>query len=380
MRSSVAFVQRRVPHYREAFFAGLHEHLGQRGVSLDVIVGDPDAHLSSLDPSRPRWLSTVRSQRIAIGGREVIWQGAVRATASHDLIITDLSPRIVSNLVLIGRSRLGGPQLGGFGHGRDFGSARTPGPRSAHGFLVRSVDWWFAYNDLSRDIVIDLGFPPGRTTAINNTIDTKQLSDAVDDCRRTGTNDLRRSLGIAGSPVALFCGSLHWGKRLGFLFDAALCLRRSFPRFTLLVLGDGPGEEEVKAFAGAHDWVHYFGRVVGVDRAKYFALADVMLMPGLVGLVVLDSFAARVPLVTTDWPFHSPEIDYLCHAENGWRSPDTLDAYVDAVALLLNDHELRQRLQQGCADAVKRYPLEQMVSRFSDGILSALHGHEGAPS
>jgi hypothetical protein len=41
-----------------------------------------------------------------------------------------------------------------------------------HGRLVRSVDWWFAYNDLSRDTIVSLGFPPGRVTSVNNTIDT----------------------------------------------------------------------------------------------------------------------------------------------------------------------------------------------------------------
>ena len=97
-----------------------------------------------------------------------------------------------------------------------------------------------------------------------------------------------------------------------------------------------------------------------------------MLMPGLVGLVVLDSFASAVPMVTTDWPFHSPEIQYLEHGENGWRSPNTLDAYVDAVARLLSDDELRAHLRRGCDEATARYPMQGMVTRFADGIVAAL--------
>jgi glycosyltransferase involved in cell wall biosynthesis len=373
--ASVAFVQRRVPHYREAFFAGLFEHLRQREISLDVIVAGSDAHSASVEPDRPPWRSTARGRRLAIATQELIWQGVVRATAAHDLVITELSPRIISNLALIARSHRGGPKVAGFGQGRDFGSTRTPGPRSANGLLVRSVDWYFAYNDLSRAALLAQGFPPDRITTIFNTIDTRQLRDAVQDQRRRGTEDLRRSLGIAGGPVALYCGALYRGKRLDFVFDAALRLRRSFPDLALVVVGDGPCEEEVRAFAGAHDWVHYVGRVIGIERATYLATADVMLMPGRAGLVVLDSFAAGVPLVTTDLPFHGPEIGYLRHGENGWCSPNTLDAYVDAVSRLLADDELRRRLQRGCAEAAERYPLEQMVSLFSDGIIGAL-GHE----
>lgn len=372
MSGAVAFVQRRVPHYREAFFAGLYEHLGERGITLDVMVAGGEANGAPVPRDAPVWLSAIGAKRLAVKGREVIWQDVLRATASHDLVITELSPRIISNLALVARSRAGGPLVGGFGHGRNFMSTHTPGPRSAHARLVRSIDWWFAYNDLSREAVMSFGVPPTRITAVNNTIDTKQLTDAVDAHRRDGVDELRRSLGIAGTPVAIFCGSLYARKRLDFVFDASLRLRRTFPELQLVVLGDGPCEADVRAFAGAHEWVHYAGRVVGAERAKFLAVADVMLMPGLVGLVVLDSFAAGVPMVTTDWPFHSPEIQYLAHGENGWCAKNTIDAYVEAVALLLADDELRAHLRRGCAEALERYPLEGMVTRFGEGIVGAL--------
>ena len=229
MSGAVAFVQRRVPHYREAFFAGLYEHLGERGISLDVMVAGGEANGAPVPRDAPAWLSAIGARRLAVKGREVIWQDVLRATASHDLVITELSPRIVSNLALVARSRLGGPLVGGFGHGRNFMSTHTPGPRSAHARLVRSIDWWFAYNDLSREAVMSFGVPPARITAVNNTIDTKQLTDAVAAHRRDGVDELRRSLGIAGAPVAIFCGSLYARKRLDFVFDAALRLRRTFP-------------------------------------------------------------------------------------------------------------------------------------------------------
>lgn len=372
MSPAVAFVQRRVPHYREAFFAGLHEDLRQRGISLEVMVAGPQAQPAALSPTVPPWQSTIGARRLAAAGREVIWQNVVRATAAHDLVITELSPRIISNLALLARSRRGGPRVGGFGHGRNFASTRIPGPRSAHGRLVRSLDWWFAYNDLSREALLALGVAAARITPVNNTIDTKLLADAVASHRGADPVELRRSLGIEGAPVAIFCGSLFARKRLDFIFDSVLRLRHDFPDLNLLFVGDGPCEAQVRAFADVHDWVHYVGRVVGAQRAKYLAASDVMLMPGLVGLVVLDSFAAKVPLITTDWPFHSPEIQYLLHGENGWCAKNTLDAYVEAVALVLGDHELRARLRRGCEEATALYPMQGMVTRFAEGIVAAL--------
>lgn len=373
MTSAVAFVQRHVPHYREAFFSGLHEQLGRDGVSLDVLIGPAEAKAAFAEPDHP-WLSTIRVRRVAVSGRELLWQDAVRATAAHDLVITELSPRIVSNFALVARARLGGPPVAGFGHGRNFGSSRLPGRATPHGLLARYVDWWFAYNDFSKDAVASLGFPPERITAVNNTIDATRLQETVDEQRREGMTALRRRLGLEGAPVAIFCGSLHERKRLSFLFEATVRLREAFRDLAVIVVGDGPCAADVETFASVHTWVHHVGRQIGGDRAKYLAVADVMLMPGLVGLVLIDSFAARVPLITTDWPFHSPEIDYLRHGENGWRSADTLDSYVAAVTQVLRDDELRARLQRGCAEAARRYTLEHMILRFSDGIVAAL-GH-----
>lgn len=370
--SSVAFIQRRVPHYREPFFAGLYDDLRGRGMTLDVMVSGNDPSSAVVGPDGPPWLSKIGGRQVVVGGRQAVWQDSLRTTASHDLVITELSPRIVSNLALVRRSRRGGAKVAGYGHGRNFGSTRVPGPRSPHARLVRMPDWWFAYNDLSRETVESMGFPAARITTVNNTIDSEPLAAAVAEHRRGGVDELRRSLGLAGGPVAIFCGSLTTRKRLDFVFDAALELRGRFPGLRLLVLGDGPCEPEVRAFAAEHDWVSFPGRVVGLERARYLAVSDVMLMPGLVGLVVVDSFAAGVPLITTDWPFHSPEIQYLSHGENGWRAPDTLDSYVAAVAQILADDELHARLVRGCDDARELYTMQNMVTRFADGIMAAL--------
>ena len=50
------------------------------------------------------------------------------------------------------------------------------------------------------------------------------------------------------------------------------------------------------------------------------------LLPGAVGLGVLDSFAFDVPLVTVDLPYHGPEIDYVRDGENGVKLPAQTDA------------------------------------------------------
>ena len=83
MSASVAFVQRRVPHYREAFFSGLHDSLRERGIGLDVMVSAQDAAGPPVAPAGPSWLSAIGGRRLAVAGREVVWQELACAASAR---------------------------------------------------------------------------------------------------------------------------------------------------------------------------------------------------------------------------------------------------------------------------------------------------------
>ena len=147
------------------------------------------------------------------------------------------------------------------------------------------------------------------------------------------------------------------------------------PGFRLLVAGDGPDRPIAEAAARQHPWLTYLGRVEGVEeRAKLLAAADALLVPGLVGLVVLDGFAAGVPLVTAAYSYHSPEIEYLEPEVNGVavREAESVEAYAAAVVRVLRDRVLRERLRAGCLESAGRYTVEAMVGRFATGVTRAL--------
>jgi hypothetical protein len=95
-------------------------------------------------------------------------------------------------------------------------------------------------------------------------------------------------------------------------------------------------------------------------------------MPGLVGLGILDCFALETPLITTEFQFHSPEIDYLQNGINGIISENSLESYVQAVQLVLTSDTLLQRLIDGCRKSAPIYCTEKMISNFAGGIYGAL--------
>ena len=123
-----------------------------------------------------------------------------------------------------------------------------------------------------------------------------------------------------------------------------------------------------------HSWIKYIGPKFDQEKVPYFMLSKLFLMPGVVGLAVLDAFALAVPLVTTAVPGHGPEIGYLDDGTNGVvvQQAQSPVAYAEMVTDLLRDEERRQLLVAGCRAAADIYTVENMVERFAIGVSQAL--------
>jgi glycosyltransferase involved in cell wall biosynthesis len=122
------------------------------------------------------------------------------------------------------------------------------------------------------------------------------------------------------------------------------------------------------------DWIHYLGAKNDVEKVPYWAISKLLLMPGAVGLVVLDSFALGIPMVTTAVQTHGPEIDYLDDGVNGIIVPewDSAESYAIAVVNLLRDESRRQKMSENCLSVSENYTVEKMAEFFAKGICSAL--------
>jgi glycosyltransferase involved in cell wall biosynthesis len=185
---------------------------------------------------------------------------------------------------------------------------------------------------------------------------------------------VRNELGLNSENVAVYTGGLYPNKRIDFLLDAAILIRKTIPDFELIVIGDGPDRDRVSVAASRHPWIHDIGPKNDQAKVPYWALAKLLLMPGLVGLVVVDSFALGVPLVTTDFPYHSPEIDYLENDINGLLVPCGPSAghYATAVADLLLDPTRLERLRAGALSSSAEHTIEKMAGNFAMGVIQAL--------
>jgi glycosyltransferase involved in cell wall biosynthesis len=295
--------------------------------------------------------------------------------ASADLVIAAQRSSALVNYALWLRYVAGRQRFAFWGHGVNF--QRTNASQLGEivkRFISRRVHWWFAYNDTSARIVRELGFPAERITSVQNAIDTRQFQQQIRAVTAAQRQALRERIGLRGDHVCIYVGGMYEEKRLPFLIEACDHLRHEIPDFEMVFLGGGADDHVVARAAGQRAWMHHLGPTFDADKAVYVSLSKLLLMPGLVGLAVLDAFAAGVPIVTLADSEHSPEIEYLVDGVNGRMVPAGTDpaGYAKHAAALLRDEATRQTLIDGGLAASRRYTIEAMVERFAEGVHRAL--------
>ncbi|TXR53342.1 glycosyltransferase family 4 protein [Reinekea thalattae] len=362
--------QRVLPHYRIHFFDALHASLLSQGVKLYVVAGFEKSGSvpKTVEINRP-WVIYRGNKYISFLGKEIVVQSVLfRSLKRGSVVIVEQSNRLVINYLFWLLRKLKFIKMGLWGHGKNFQS------RNPNGFLEcfkkrfsLSFDWWFAYTDLGKRIFWEAGCPKDKVTVVYNSIDLGCFND-IQRYREGEVLDFVKFKVSIGDDVGIYCGGMYTEKDLPFLIESIELVKKHRPGFKMIFIGDGPDAYSVKGFSESNDWSIWLGEISGEDRVKYFAYAKVFLMPGLVGLAILDSFASGVPMITTDVAYHSPEIEYLVNDVNGLKVPHNIEAYSDGVISVLANKEFHDRLVTGCIESTSKYSLQNMVNNFANGI------------
>lgn len=361
-------------HYRLPFHEGLRDRLAAHDIEYRVVYSDPpEENRQKGDTVDIPWGIKVPTHPVLGSGLQ--YQHGLREALRADLTIVQQENKLALNYLLNVASMVGLKRLAYFGHGRNFQS-RQPNERAERWkrFWATKVDWWFGYTEETRRHVESLGFPPDRITVFNNSVDTRTIRDQIAHATPERLEARRRELGLASKHVGIFVGGLYEDKRLGFLVEAARRVRAKVNDFELLVIGGGPALEGLRADAAPDPWIRILGPRFGQEKVELMLLGQLFLMPGLVGLAILDAAAAGLPMITTAFPYHSPEIAYLEDGVSGlvvrdWEDPA---AYGDAVATLLTDPARLRTMRQAARAVSERFTIEAMTDRFAQGVIAAL--------
>ncbi len=371
----VVIFQYRLLHYRTKLFDQLRAVCSAKGIQLELVRGQASRREQiKKDEGTLAWAHRVVNRFWELGERDIVWQPFPAELTDADLVVVMQESRILSNYPLLLSRLWSARKVAYWGHGKNFQSAAPTGLREQwKNFLLRRVDWWFAYTSMTVDILQNAGYPANQITQLDNAIDTSSFKADLASWSAQDISAEKLRLGMtANAPVGVFCGSLYPDKKLELLVDAADLIRQQMPDFAMVVIGDGPSMPQLRVAAATRPWMHLLGVRKGREKALYFRMGDVMLNPGLVGLHIVDAFCAGMVMMTTRTARHSPEVAYLRDGENGVYSDDTPSAYSKVVLDVIQDPVRLQRMKASALADSERYTLENMVQRFADGIEAAV--------
>jgi len=235
--------------------------------------------------------------------------------------------------------------------------------------LAKNVDVWFVYNEYVKYIINDI-YDNELVCSVNNTIDVDEERLLSKEVKNKDILKVKNDLDInEDDKVCLYCGRIYKEKRIEFLLEALKKIKKRDGKFKFIMIGDGEERAQIIKFQEKnYDWFKWVGPKYKKEKILYFKISQLQLMPGLVGLHIIDSFVHGLPIVTTDNNYHSVEIEYMKNWYNGVMVCDDIDIYVDAVYKILNNKEIVNSLKNGCIQSVSEYSIQKKINGFYEGL------------
>lgn len=368
----VLIIYKYLPQYRVEFFHLLKAKLEAHDVDLQFVHGKSNK-IDALkkDEASIDWARVIENKELRFGKKVLIWQPVLKELRDKDMVITLPENKLVLNYYLMIAKFFSKYKFSFWGHAYNMQNDVDDMRNKAKLMFLNRCDWWFAYTKSAKDFLISRGFNKNHITIVQNAIDTSDLIKYYNTIDAGQVDKLKEELNITGDNVGIYCGSMYPDKDFDFILAACYRIKEKVKDFHMVFVGSGVESYKIEKAAETNDWIHYVGPKFGNARVIYFKISSIQLMPRLVGLAIVDSFATETPIITTTHPFHGPEVDYLENGVNGIMTDDDIDTYSNAVAELLQTKKYLNMIEN-CKKSAGVYTVENMAENFKEGILSCL--------
>jgi glycosyltransferase involved in cell wall biosynthesis len=371
MKPKVLVLQEQVPAYRVPFFRLLADELGSRNLDLCVLSSSVLPGLDELG-FRHEHVLTLRGGLSAL---ETIYrQRPAALILPHDARFAPVAA-ITRLLQSRGRKQL----FWGMGLARRYSVApahdsrplavvRRDGAASARArhlaaeavrrSMLSKCDHYLSYTELSTANLLNKGYDEARITTLNNAVELLATSEQVMKARRVPFQ-------------TLFVASLAEDKEPLAAVAIVDRLRLLAPGTTLSIVGDGPLRPLCEQAANGREWVHYHGPQRGPDLRELALKSDIAIIPGRVGLALLEMASAGLPMATFGASFHGAEIAYLEDGVNGLFLDRNINTAAKMLAALLTDRSALGRMRNGALSTARRHTVRNMAANFATGVTRA---------
>ncbi len=178
------------------------------------------------------------------------------------------------------------------------------------------------YNHRAKDFGVGHGFDKDRLHVIYNSLNTDAQRGVRDTISQEQAQAAREEYfpERADCPILTTVTRLQPDKKIEMLIDAAAELEARGQHVNVLIVGDGPIREQLEERArNAGVSAHFTGAIYD-ERAlgRMFKAADLTIMPGAIGLLVMHSMVYGTPVIThNNFDNQGPESEAIIEGVTG---------------------------------------------------------------
>lgn len=369
-RQSVLIVQPYVPKYRESFFSSVIESLDGENIDCRIAAASPrQAQAAREDAVTADWLVTYCPKQLHIGGRTIGLGGARHLWRHDDAVVVGHLGSSLDTYLAIHDAAVRPLKVGLWGHIKSYVNEGNRLDLALERWQLRRSDHVFAYTSGGRDYAIRAGVDPSRVTAVMNATDTSVLETARDSVTEPQKLSFMTAHSLRRGRTLGYVGGLDSSKRIQFLAATLDRLWLSDPDVKLIVGGRG-SDAHLLDTARARGQVVMLGYASIEDQALIASVSSAFLMPGRIGLVAVDALVLRKPIITTAWPYHAPEHEYLTESISRFTSSDDVTSYASLIHEFLAGESTNDFSPE---TAPWKFPtMDGMITNFTAGILTML--------
>ncbi len=254
----------------------------------------------------------------------LLWQSGVLSMSYkkyYDVIIFLGDIHYLSTWLSAGIARITGKRILYWGHG--FKSFDTGFRSQLKRLFFKIPHGHLLYGNMARDYFKCYGFDDNTLYVVYNALDFEAQTSIYAELSEKKIQSVRNKLfENPDFPLLVSMGRADRHKRLDILVDAVDILRQQGFGTNLLVIGDGPDRQNVEraaAGSGSAKSIKFLGAIYGErNLGELIGSADLCVVSGPVGLVIVHAFGYGVPVIAHDeLRAHKPEFELMAPGVTG---------------------------------------------------------------
>ena len=367
MSKTVLIVQPRIPQFRVDYFNGIIGLARKNDIHISVLIPDQinDSRKDESSDLVPH--TSCKRLRLGVGKYRLEVMDLNLRIHNPDLVILEHAMRTFLIFLYL---KFRGINVALWGHGVIHTNKESLVAYRLKKWMARQCCFYFVYTQGGRRTLLKQGLSTSRIHVMNNTIPNPFLP--TNNVSRLTSADFKyefvREHNLQGKKVLIFIGGIDDSKRLDFLLQSFAEVSNLDPKTVLLIFGEGPDKLRLQESSSSSK-VIFLGKANIETKRMLAEIGSCILMPGRVGLIAVDSFQMKLPLITTKYKFHAPEFEYLIHGENSLISENDIPSFVKMVIEYLQDYSLQAKLKLGAQRSEKKYRLHDMQEGFVHKLL-----------